>query len=427
MKMATNNGEEEVPKDQPEKESMAAGAAGRKPKFPCLRCRKAVAKNSKSVKCNACDQWVHVDCEQISTEMYKIICDPEKFGATGFLWNCQSCMASAVRLEKLVRNLEGSLKEVTDRVTGTESAIGSMNKRVEKLEAAGRSDKEETDRGHRRVEENVISEMEEREAKKLNVVIHKLSECTNERAGGLERMEWDKKGCVNIFRELRMDLEIEDIKFCRRIGDRNAGPRPLVMGLYSEADRSKLLRRAHKLADSNMAEINICPDLTRRQREKEGGMWEEAERRNCALTEEDKAKNLHWAVVGGKGEKRLIKTTARMYQSSERGGFQQRRGGNQAPRGGQQAQRGSQQAHRGSQQAPRGGRVIGGVYRLPSIGSQAQGREDSRYPQPSRSIGDQQHQNSNKRRERSLDEEEMEEDGPPPEKRQQDGPSQSST
>ena len=41
-------------------------------------------------------------------------------------------------------------------------------------------------------------------------------------------------------------------------------------------------------------------------------MREEMQRRNAALPEEGRAKNLEWAVVGARGERRLIKTTARV-------------------------------------------------------------------------------------------------------------------
>ena len=134
--------------------------AGRKPKFPCLRCRKGVTKNSRSVKCSTCDQWVHADCEQISAEMFSIIANPEKHGATGFLWNCQSCMAGAVRLEKLVRNLEGNLREVEDRVRGTECAVSEIDKRVGKLETAVRSSEGATEAVTAKVENTVLAEVE---------------------------------------------------------------------------------------------------------------------------------------------------------------------------------------------------------------------------------------------------------------------------
>jgi hypothetical protein len=37
------------------------------------------------------------------------------------------------------------------------------------------------------------------------------------------------------------------------------------------------------------------------------GMQEDAVKRNMNLSEEDRAKNLLWAVVGRKGEKRLVR------------------------------------------------------------------------------------------------------------------------
>ena len=46
-------------------------------------------------------------------------------------------------------------------------------------------------------------------------------------------------------------------------------------------------------------EVNIAQDLTKRQRDDEAGLWREAERRNDDLSEDDRTKNLRWAVVGG--------------------------------------------------------------------------------------------------------------------------------
>ena len=51
-----------------------------KAKFPCLRCKKNVAKNSKSVRCASCQLWVHIECEGISNELYNFLAHPEKFG-----------------------------------------------------------------------------------------------------------------------------------------------------------------------------------------------------------------------------------------------------------------------------------------------------------------------------------------------------------
>ena len=103
----------------------------------------------------------------------------------------------------------------------------------------------------------------------------------------------------------------------------------MVVGLYSEADKTKIMRGARRLENSKFKLVNICHDLTRKQRESEASLAREAEKRNEEdLTDDDRAKNLKWAVVGAKGEKRLIKTTAQPARG--RGG---RRGGRGRGRG----------------------------------------------------------------------------------------------
>jgi len=193
---------------------------------------------------------------------------------------------------------------VEDRVSQVEKR---MDKRDEDEEKRARDLKKEV----REAVEGERDEMEEREARRLNVVFHKIGECPGDKATGIERMEWDKRSCQNIFDELKLSINIDDIKFCRRLGERKGEPRPMVVGFYLEATRSLLLRNAKHLEKTKYKEVNVAPDLTKRQREKEAGLKNEADKRNERLTEEDRAKNLAWAVVGGKGERRLIKTTAR--------------------------------------------------------------------------------------------------------------------
>ena len=50
----------------------------------------------------------------------------------------------------------------------------------------------------------------------------------------------------------------------------------------------------------------MISDLTKRQREEEGKMRQEADRLNGERSEED-AKNWLWKVVGRRGERRLVK------------------------------------------------------------------------------------------------------------------------
>jgi hypothetical protein len=71
------------------------------------------------------------------------------------------------------------------------------------------------------------------------------------------------------------------------------------------------------LRNTQFAEVVIIPDLTQEQRKDEADMVNEAEMRNRDLSEEDRAKNLEWMVVGGRGERRMIKGAQR---TATRGG-----------------------------------------------------------------------------------------------------------
>jgi hypothetical protein len=82
----------------------------------------------------------------------------------------------------------------------------------------------------------------------------------------------------------------------------------MIVGFCTEYAKSTLLRYTRYLADTEYEDVSVVPDLTKKQRQEETSMKEEAERRNeCELTEDDLAKNLCWKVVGQRGEKRLVK------------------------------------------------------------------------------------------------------------------------
>jgi hypothetical protein len=68
---------------------------------------------------------------------------------------------------------------------------------------------------------------------------------------------------------LKLSLKNEDIKFCRRLGEKKSEPRPLIIGFYSEADKALLLRNAKNLENTQYKYVNICPDMTARQRKEE--------------------------------------------------------------------------------------------------------------------------------------------------------------
>ena len=89
----------------------------------------------------------------------------------------------------------------------------------------------------------------------------------------------------------------------------------MVVVLRTEEAKRKLLDRAKKLRNTAYEEVGIVPDMTVQQRKEENSMIAEVERMNEEeLTDEDRATNLRWLVVGPRGAKKIIKGIPREQQ-----------------------------------------------------------------------------------------------------------------
>jgi hypothetical protein len=138
-----------------------------------------------------------------------------------------------------------------------------------------------------------------------NIIIHGLEECNDENATSEDRRSWDIDSCLQLIRDQNITIGEPDIKFCRRVGQRRERERPVVLGLYNQALRDKVLK-------ANYSEnISIGPDMTKKQREEEAEIWLELDQKNKNRTAEQVAKNLMWRLVGPKGDRRLILGPAR--------------------------------------------------------------------------------------------------------------------
>jgi hypothetical protein len=133
--------------------------------------------------------------------------------------------------------------------------------------------------------------------------------------------------------ELKMSAE-SDVEFCRRVGEKSDRARPLVVGFFTEWSKSTLLKNCKYLQETEMSHMFIMNDLTEKQRRMEKELINKAERRNVEeLTDEDRAKNFVWKVVGRKGQKKIINSLGQDWEVSRRGAAAGRGPGRgQAPR-----------------------------------------------------------------------------------------------
>ena len=295
------------------------------PKNPCLRCRKDVTKEQKSVQCQTCQFWVHVECQGISDELFSFLVEGE-----GVCWNCNSCLASSARLERTVIAFEARLKEQETATTKTVGEIKRVDEGLAQLRREFEAEKAKTREAAQNKDDKYISreEYREREARKLNIIMHRVKEPGNEVKTAEDRRQQDTVESIKIFTALMMEEEGRtDIKLCRRIGERGQDPRPMVVVLRTEATKTKILEMAKNLRDTEFSEVGIVPDLTVQQRREEHQLAEEADRMNEEeLTDDDRAKNWKWLVVGPRGAKKLIKGVPRE-QFPRRGRRSNARGG----------------------------------------------------------------------------------------------------
>jgi TFIIF-interacting CTD phosphatase-like protein len=233
-----------------------------------------------------------------------------------------------------MKQMEEKLTAVNQTVEGNTAKLKEIDRKLEQVDKKLEEKDDSLEKVAKKTEFNIYEELKERESRRTNVIIHGVGELTDKGCSGKDRLDWDKKSCDNIFRALELDMKSDDLKFCRRVGEKGDDPRPMVIGFYTEMERAQLLRVARKLDKTNYSDVNISADLTKRQRDEEKDMKKEAERRNTLLTETDKAKNWEWIVVGARGEKRLIKTVPREQPAQRTGEVRGRRGRPRGTRGG---------------------------------------------------------------------------------------------
>lgn len=296
----------------------------------CLACGKKFNKTDSSVQCTVCGLWAHKTCIGMSDEIFNFINSQRK--QTGITyWACRPCTAYAQGMNHRVKQLEDEMEEMRSACEKNDCGLQKVQEQVTKLaEKVGNQARQVA--GAAALEENsVYEELREREQRRTNVVMYGMKEAPIEYAGR-ERWDWDKNSCGNLFRALKVDMPENSIKFLRRVGEAGEQPRPLVVGFHEERDKKRALRCDTR--NTVFRDVEVCPDLTKKQRQEEANMKKEAVKRNQQLGDEDRAKNLAWQVVGPRGEKRLEKKYVDWEMERGRRGRQEQRGGVQRGRDG---------------------------------------------------------------------------------------------
>ena len=285
----------------------------RKPKekelHPCIYCGKHCATGC--IQCTICALWCHMHpCTGLSKEAIRGLEIQAKEVGQAY-WACRSCMNFNTKWNNQMREVSKRQDETEAKVEDNSDKIEEVRKITEELRAELREQTRRTEGLEERMATALDSELREREARRLNLVIHGLPEPDANIKDPRERMERDKEECERLFIAMKARTRYQAIRFCRRIGEKGGDPRPMVFGVHSEEEKRHLLEKSKELLYTQYENVTVVPDMTKSQRKGEQKLRDEADRRNTELTAEDREKNLKWLVVGKRGEKRLIKGTER--------------------------------------------------------------------------------------------------------------------
>lgn len=280
-------------------------------KHPCIECKKEV--KGKSISCCICNRWAHGDC--VGAETYNLVVAMNT--RSGFhCWSCEGCTLAYKQLSnvcaantKKINELEQAMTKLTADVEDSKKDNKLTNNRVDSLEAEIRNQNSSQQQSEDRISANVLSEITEREIKKSNIILHGIQE-PDINLSNDEKKEFDKEKVADILKQIDCDTIIKEIKMVTRLGkkaDQNSN-RPLLVGLKNVTCSQKILENAKLLANVDSAKnISIVPDLTKKQREADAKVREEAKTLNNNM-DDDEAKNWLWRAVGQRGQLKLAKT-----------------------------------------------------------------------------------------------------------------------
>ncbi len=343
----------------------------------CCKCEKVFKSKDKSVTCGTCQQTFHAKCQNVSDKKYETL----KEEGDDTLWLCLSCnqvtrgmVQNIVSIQQRVSTLEEDMASKADRsevqqlgtrlnnfmqgaknrleTKADKNKMEDLSNRLSTIEQRVNNDSVDKDTeelsklldeklkeqqeiiNQRRNQQgnsteksmsDAMKEMEDRDRRKHNIVVHNISE--SEEVEAEARKSHDEEMIKKLFKEhLRIDvqpkLDSNQKPMMYRLGKKTDGKsRSLKITLLPD-DVPKVLKNAKKLSlatDANIKKIVIKPDLTPMQREEEQKLVKEKNEKNKeALSKNERADWIiqRWKVVRRPAQAKVPQANATTSTSS---------------------------------------------------------------------------------------------------------------
>lgn len=242
----------------------------------CGTCRKLCKTDEPCLRCEICDFWHHIVCEDVDLEIYNIhVAKPTKT----FHWNCNKCEASTKKLSSKIDSLTVKLSELENRVTSIEQeAISRPELEQNYMKVSGVTNVMAQQKQMEEVLEKTFNEMSDRDKRRNNLIFYSIPECRNEDPE--QRKIYDLDCVQKVCQQLDLNLQSE---LCRpvRLGKhdpKTEKPRPLRITVANEPAKKEILTKAKKLAKNEsevLKKIFITNDKTPTERRLAKKMREE--------------------------------------------------------------------------------------------------------------------------------------------------------
>ena len=138
----------------------------------CEKCSKKVKDQDLALQCERCNKWHHIGCVGVSKKAYEYLKELETT-----MWFCKSCYKKTRQEKEDITTMKENVKQIKEDVKSIKSTLtsGYVTPAAEARHAEKQNEEMfSNDLGNRL--HDVLEEREEREKRKLNLVVHGLTE-----------------------------------------------------------------------------------------------------------------------------------------------------------------------------------------------------------------------------------------------------------
>ena len=94
---------------------------------PCGQCRKLVSEDDPAMRCEICEQWFHIKCQQMTKAEYNYIQggSSKKKALNKLHWYCSTCDRVSVNYMKKVTSLHIKQQKLKEKINALEEKINN--------------------------------------------------------------------------------------------------------------------------------------------------------------------------------------------------------------------------------------------------------------------------------------------------------------